>query len=301
MMLKMVVCLFVFVFGCVPSVFACTSFAMYGNEIFYGMNFDYTLVPLKFWIESISGMKIFHLAFLYEPYPQDQTSGDYFANTCGMNDKGLFCACQESEPYLEGVKELNDNQCHIDDQYDTISMYSDVENVQKFISKKQAVQNPGLSLHNLFADTQGNAIVSETDNAENIIVGMEHDFLVMANFANHSLMGKHYDGAVGVGGERYKIAHEYLLKNKNAFNVDKGFELLGKAYCQDPGCSTLCSMVFHPRSNCIYIALNLHFERVWKVSLGEGVLETHSGYDKYGQIHLGSDGILSAELDSFGR
>ncbi len=299
-MLKMLVLLFLFVFGCTPSVFACTSFALYGNEIFYGMNFDYTFIPLKFWIESNSGMKIFHLAFLYEPYTKDPTSGDYFANTCGMNDKGLFCACQESEPYLEGVKEPNDDQIHIDDQYETISIYSDVDNVQKFISKKQAVQNPGLSLHNMFADTKGNAIVSETDNTENIIVGMNSDIMVMANFANHILAGKHPDEAVGVGAERYKIAHEYLLKNKNDFNVDKGFDLLAMAYCQDPGCSTLCSMIFHPRSNSIYIALNLNFERVWKVSLGGGVLETHRGYEKYGQIHLGSDGILSSELESFG-
>jgi hypothetical protein len=152
----------------------------------------------------------------------------------------------------------------------------------------------------LFADTKGNAIVSETDNNENIIVGMDHDFIVMANFANNSLAGKHCEEAVGVGAERYKIAHDYLSKNKNDFNVDKGLELLGMAYCQDPGCSTLCSMVFHPRTNSIYIALNLNFERVWKVSLGDGVLETHSGYDKYSQIHLGSEGILSADLESLG-
>ncbi len=301
MMLKILALLLLFVFGCASSVFACTSFALYGNDIFYGMNFDFTFLPLKFWIESNSGMKIFHLAFLYEPYPKEPKSKAYFATTCGMNDKGLFSACQEVEPYIEGFEKPSDDQIHIDDQYETISIYSDVEKVQEFISKKQAVQNLGPSLHNLFADTKGNAFVSETDNTENIIVGMDHDFLVMANFANHSLVGKHYEEAVGVGAERYKIAHDYLSKNKNDFNVEKGLELLGMVYCQDPGCSTLCSMVFHPRTNSIYIALNLNFERVWKVSLGEGVLETHRGYDEYSQIHLGSGGILSAELELLGN
>ncbi|MCP4117403.1 MAG: hypothetical protein GY737_18820 [Desulfobacteraceae bacterium] len=299
MMLKIIVLLVLFVFGSASSAFACTSFALYGNEIFYGMNFDYTLIPLKFWIESNSGMKIFHLGFLYEL--KDSASSDYFATTCGMNDKGLFCSCQEMEPHIEGVEEPNEDQIHIDDQYETISMYPDVESVRKFISKKLAVQNSGPSLHNLFADTKGNAIVAETDNKENIIVGMKSDFLVMANFANHSLIGKHPDEAVGVGAERYKIAHDYLLKNKNDFNVDKGFELLGKAYCRDPGCSTLCSMMFHPATNHIHIALNLNFERVWKVSLDRGVIETHRGYDKYRQTHLGAEGILSAELESFGN
>ncbi|MCP4114323.1 MAG: hypothetical protein GY737_02765 [Desulfobacteraceae bacterium] len=301
MMLKILVLLVLFVFGSVSSAFACTSFALYGNEIFYGMNFDFTFLPLKFWIESNSGMKIFHMAFLYEPYIKNPEFGDYFANTCGMNDKGLFCACHEIEPYIEGVEEPNGDQIHIGDQYDTIGMYSDVKTVEKFISKKQAVQYTGPSLHNLFADTKGNAIVSETDNTENIIVDRNNDFLVMANFANHSMIGKHPDEAVGVGADRYKIAHEYLAKNKNNFNVDKGFELLGKAYSRDPGCITYCSMIFHPRTNSIYIGLNLNYERVWKVSLDSGVIETHRGYEIYRQTHLGTEGMLSADLESFGN
>lgn len=42
---------------------ACTSFAVYGNKVVYGMNFDYVLAPLKFIIDTHGSVKTFHLKF----------------------------------------------------------------------------------------------------------------------------------------------------------------------------------------------------------------------------------------------
>jgi len=48
MKLKIIVLLLLIIFVFSSSAFACTSFALYGNQIFYGMNFDYFSIPLKF-------------------------------------------------------------------------------------------------------------------------------------------------------------------------------------------------------------------------------------------------------------
>ncbi len=297
MILKIFILLVLLIFSFTSSVFACTSFALYGNQIFYGMNFDYISIPLKFLIESNAGMNIFHTAFLFEKTVNKPEFKNYFAKTCGINDKGLFCASQEIEPYIEGTEKVNDDEIHIDDQYKTISTYSNVEDVQRFIEKKRSVQDIGPSIHNLFADMNGTAIVSETDNKENHITKIRNNFMIMANFANHSLIGKSYREATGAGADKYIIAHEYISKNIDFFSVDKGFDLLKMVVYQDLDCSTLCSMIFHPQTNNIYIVMNQNFEKIWKISLNRGIIETYRGHGKQFQTRLGPEGILSTDLE----
>ena len=294
--LKIFILLLVFIFGYTSSSFACTSFALYGSQVFYGMNFDYFAVPLKFLIESGPGMNVFHLSFLYEQTVKKPEFKNYFAKTCGMNDKGLFCACQEIEPYSEGIEELSNNEIHIGDQYDTISTCADVDGVQDFIKGKKAVQYIGPSVHNLFADINGNAIVTETDNKNNFLTGMEGDFMVMSNFANHSLAGRSYGDADGSGADRYKTACEYLSENKDTFSVDKGFDLLEKVICREEDCTTLSSMVFLPRRNRIYISLNRNYGKIWEVSLDRKTIGPYKGGDTDSRVSFGAGGILSTDL-----
>jgi hypothetical protein len=50
-----------------------------------------------------------------------------------------------------------------DDQYETISRYSSVYQIEKNIKGKQWIQFIGPSIHNLFADIKGNATITETN------------------------------------------------------------------------------------------------------------------------------------------
>jgi hypothetical protein len=233
MKFKIPIFIMLLIIGFSSSAYACTSFASYGAQIFYGMNFDYFSIPF-------------------------------------------------------------------DDQYEAISRYSDVEQVENSINGKQWIQFKGPSIHNLFADIKGNAIVTETDNKENFITHIENKFIVMSNFFNHGLAGKSYKEAVGAGADRYITAHDHIAQNMDSFSVDKGFELLEKVSLKDKDCSTLCSMIFQPQTNHIYIAVYQDFETIWKVSLSNKTIETHSGFDKYFQTRLGEDGILASDLESFG-
>ncbi len=86
-------------------------------------------------------MNIFHLSFLYDQTVDDPEYKDYFAKTCGINSKGLFCSSQEIEPHIEGHKQAGKSEVHIDDQYETISRYSSVDQIEKNINA-----NNGFSL-----------------------------------------------------------------------------------------------------------------------------------------------------------
>lgn len=300
MKFKIIVLLLLMTFVFSSSAFACTSFALYGNQIFYGMNFDYFSIPLKFLIESGLEMNLFHLSFLYDQTVDDPEYKGYFAKTCGMNSRGLFCASQEIEPYIEGRKNPGKGEVHIDDQYEAISKYSGVDSVKKEIKGKQWIQYIGPSIHNMFADINGNAIVTETDNKENFITEIEGDFIVMSNFPNHNLAGKSYGEAEGAGAERYRLTYKFLTENTNSFTIEKGFHLLKKAYCKDKNFKTKCSMIFHPETNSAYIALNLNMERIWKVSIDQQTIETFEGYSRYQKANIGEEGILSKDLELLG-
>jgi hypothetical protein len=300
MKFKVPVLILLLIIGYSSSAYACTSFALYGAQIFYGMNFDYFSIPLKFLIESNMGMNIFHLSFLYDQTVDDPEYKDYFAKTCGINSKGLFCASQEIEPHIEGHKKAGKSEVHIDDQYETISRYFNVDQIEKNIKGKQWIQFIGPSIHNLFADIKGNAIITETDNNENLVTHIENEFIVMSNFSNHGLIGKFYKEAVGAGADRYITAYDHIMENMNSFSVDKGFDLLKKVSLREEDCSTQCSMIFQPQTNHIYIAVYQDFEAIWKVSLNNRTIETHRGFNKHYQARLGEDGILASDLKSLG-
>ncbi len=296
MKLKLMFFILFLILGLSSTAYACTSFALYGNQIFYGMNFDYFSIPLKFMIESNMGMNIFHLSFLYDQTIDDPDYEGYFAKTCGINSNGLFCASQEIEPHVEGKKTPGKGEAHIDEQYETLSSVSNVSQVKESAGGKQWIQFLGPSIHNLFADINGNAMVTETDNNENFITDIDKNFIVMTNFSNHDLTGEPYTRAQGAGADRYITAYDYILNNNDSFTVDKGFELLKNVVMNDEKFSTLCSMIFTPRTNHIYIALSMDFERIWKVSLDSKVIETFKGHDTYAQKMIGAEGILASDL-----
>ena len=45
------------------DVSACTSFAVYSKQAYYGMNFDFAALPMKFLISVNGDIRTFHLAF----------------------------------------------------------------------------------------------------------------------------------------------------------------------------------------------------------------------------------------------
>ncbi len=275
------------------DVYACTSFAAYSNQVYYGMNFDFANLPMKFLISVNGDIRTFHLAF-------ERTFGElkFFVNTAGMNDKGLFSSCQELHPGNEHPSEKTDANMFTFELYEAIASCRSVKEIEKISRNHPLVDMPGITLHNLFADTSGRAIVTEAADLETAITENKENFMVMTNFPNHSMVGKNYKEANGKGDERYIICHEYLQKHASDFNIDKGFQLLAMSTNKDPLYPTTCSMVFDPQKGEVYISLERNFSKILKLSIEKSTIETFRGYetDISWPIPIGTEGLLVKDL-----
>jgi len=270
---------------------ACTSFAVYSPRPIYGMNFDYARFPMKLRIETKGELRTFHLAF-------EKQLGElrFFADTGGMNSKGLFYACQEQYPFELNPPEPGEGNLPLYLLNELPERAGTVKEIQEACNNTHLVQIKGVTIHTLFADMTGAAMVVETGETQNRLTPMTGGHIVMANFPNHTLKGKSHTEAKGCGDYRYKIAHEYLQAHHKEFTVDHGLALLGKAHNQNPEYPTTCSMVFAPETNSVYIAFHRDFSKVWRVSIDKGIIETFRGFQTEIKQSLDQDGLLVSEL-----
>ena len=265
--------------------FACTSFAVYSNETLYGMNFDYPDTEIRFTINPSGGLKVFQMEF--------EQNG--WSPTIGMNSAGLFSSCQMLFPEVPAAASPSADELYPWQVYgEALFNFDSVADVAKFIEDKKVVHY-SVTLHDLFADTQGDAMIVEVGEKENAITRIEHDFIVMTNFPNKDFAGQSYETVEGVGAERYKIAYENISNHMATFDVARGLDTLEKAVMSGE-CSTQVSMVFVPERNEVYIALKRDFSEIWKVSIVDGTIETFSGFSKARKMELGPAGVLASDL-----
>lgn len=272
---------------------ACTSFAVYGDQVYYGMNFDFINLPVKFLISSDGDMRSFHLAF-----EQPSGSGKMFINTAGMNNTGLFASCQLLHPVNQHPSVKTDANIFTFELYGAMAVSRSVTEIEQICRRLPIVDIPGMTLHNLFADMNGRAIITEAYQDKTVIIEKKNNFIVMTNFPNRSMIGKKYETAKGIGADRYIICHEYLQQHARDFNVEKGFDLLSMCRNKDPEYRTRCSMMFDPQKKAVYIVLDTDFSKILRFSINKGTIETVKGYEKGVQLTIpsGDEGILISEL-----
>ncbi|VFQ44646.1 hypothetical protein [Desulfoluna butyratoxydans] len=272
---------------------ACTSFAVYAPQPIYGMNFDYARFPMKLRIVTKGDLRTFHLAFEKQLGKQR-----FFANTGGMNSKGLFYACQELHPFDLNPPEPGEGNLPLYLLNTMPERVHTVKEIEKACDGTHLIQLKGVTIHTLFADMTGRAMVVETGKKQNILSHMTGNYIAMANFPNHTLKGVTYTEAKGLGDWRYQIACRYLETSQTDFSVNNGLTLLEKAQDRDPMHSTACSMVFAPATSDVYIAFHADFSKIWKVSLMEGTIETFRGFKTKTRRPLDEDGLLISDLIS---
>jgi len=270
---------------------ACTSFAVYSPQPIYGMNFDYDKFPMQLRIETKGDLRTFHLSF--EKQLGEQR---FFADTGGMNSKGLFYACQEQHPFVLNPPEPKEGNLPLYLLNNMPERACTVKEVEDACGNNHLIQFKGVTIHTLFADKTGRAMVVETGEKQNILNHMTGSYIAMTNFPNHTLTGKSYTEAKGNGDWRYKIACRYLEKPRKAFSFNNGLTLLEKAQDHDPLHPTTCSMVFAPKTNNVYIAFHADFSKIWKISLMEGTIETFRGFKTETKRPLGQDGLRVSDL-----
>lgn len=285
--------LFMMLFLVSETVYACTSFAVYANQVYYGMNFDFINLPIKFLISVNGDIRTFHLAF-------ERTIGEvkFFVHTAGMNSQGLFSSCQELHPEKINPPEKTDTNIFTFELYEAIGTCRSAEEIKKMGQKFPIIDMPGITLHNLFADKNGMAFVTEAGEPDTVFTPKKDDFIVMTNFPNYTLAGKQYTDAKGKGDERYITGYEYLQQYAADFNIEKGFDLLSMCCNKDPQYPTMCSMVFDPQKGEVYIAMETDFSKILKLSIEKCTIEPFKGYAKNQILSLpaGAEGILAEDL-----
>ncbi|MFH1688976.1 MAG: linear amide C-N hydrolase [Candidatus Eisenbacteria bacterium] len=269
-----------------PICRACTSFAVYSETALYGMNFDYDpAVPVRLTIEESDGTRAFHLAFVRGPRR--------IPRTAGMNEHGLFVAQQELNPMVPDAPGRGPGeQCPWELYAQALADFAAVSDVEEHLLTHQMVDCPSVTLHLLFADPTGRAMIVEPGEDGTAVTPIERDRIVMTNFANCRFVNDDIDHVRGVGADRYKLAHDYIEEHFESFDVANGLELLERTSWE----LTRCSMVFDPELGEIYVALERDFDRIFRVSLEDGTIETYSGFEEHLSWRLNRWGVPTTAL-----
>ncbi len=272
---------------------ACTSFAVYSQKTYYGMNFDHYIHDMRFSIvnDTKSNIKVFSMDFLI--------NGKYYP-TVSMSNKGLFSSCQLAYPQKGTAQKENQDQMDMFDLFYQAPYLTDqVKDIRKTVTDKTLICQNNF-VHNLFADNNGDAVVIETDNKEKWITDIEGKSIVMTNFFNSELKGGNIDSVTGFGADRYKKAKDYIDAHIDAFTYDDGMKALQNAVQISGPFPTQCSMLFDPEAAEVYIVMNKDFTKAWKVSINERMVETYKGFKGHQAVEIGESGLLSEELNNIG-
>lgn len=264
---------------------ACTGLAVYSERPVYGMNFDYSPdVPVRLLIDDAYGVRTFHMAFVTGPRRMPRT--------VGMNEHGLFVSTQELHPMVKAGPPGDGQQCPGGLYHQALREFSSVTEVEGHLQTTRVVDCYDLTLHLLLADPEGRAIVVEPGVGGHEITEVSDGRLVMTNFANCRFAGADRDSIYGVGAERYRTAHDLIEERFDGFDVDDAMDVLAAAASE----WTRTSMVFDPLAGEVFVALEGDFSRIFRVSIEEATVETHTGFDEHESWKLGRFGVSTAVL-----
>lgn len=283
-MKKTFLCFLVAVILSITPAYACSSFAIYSDQPIYGMNFDYYNTEISLCIAEEKGQDIFALVF---------KEGGLSIPSVLMNESGLFITLQIQYPSQEEKSKRSASELFIDE----LIMYitePKVDEVLGEIRNTRLVHRANYTLHAMLADIDGNAVIAEAGTDANELLPINDNFIVMTNFKHSDFRDMPLEEISGTGADRYRAAYKYLGQSRENFSVDNAFECLQKT----AQAITLCSMVFEPKEDFIYLALNGDFEKLWKISLKEKSIETYRGFEENIKLHFpeGTEGILASDL-----
>lgn len=273
----------------------CTSFAVYGKEkIIYGMNFDTDEIDLKLKIISNKDINVFYFSGLLD---------NKYRDIAGFNSEGLFI-CTQAVEYGPGIKSgCNENDWFAFDIFDEALKKSKktsefFENLNKrVISYPRNPLFPDLGLHTLIADKSGEAVIIEEGNEKNVISPCQSDFIVMTNFPNGDFKEVNYKEVYGRGSDRYMCAYEYIHNNIQCFGIDEAFEVLSETGQED----TLCTIIYEPQKNDIYISFKKDLSKKWRISLNEKTIQSLDGFLSNNKIQFTNEEICVKDLISLYR
>lgn len=293
--LFIVLCLSLFIAGLTcTSAYAGTSFAVNSDRLLYGVNLDLNDTDLIFRVQEINGTKIFYVQ--YKGFLGEAMTG--YLPVIAMNSKGLLVACQIQSPPATYTVDQTVQTVEIGAlTMDAAAEYGSVDQILEHVGGKLPI-NSEASLHSLFADALGAALVLETGNP---VLKRTDSFTLLTDLPFNSADSRYSGKIEEEDSAGYEGISQLIEKNLSDFNEDKAFEVLQNASKIWKGGGTKCSMVFDPVSGEIFVVLDRDYSKIWKVSLEKAILETWEGFPQQKTFYIGG-GVTSSELlsqDSF--
>ncbi len=282
----LLLCLLLLVVSSITT-YGCSSFAVYSNRTLYGMNLDYYPVELRFMIsDGYAGRKVFSQNFFY--------SGNW-VYTNGMNDRGVFSNYQEviDKPYTGEAADIP--TLYLYSVVESLGQVDDLQAVEKIMTGKRLVHNPGFPLHSMIASKDGQCLIVEIQSDGTHLIKNDQNFMVMTNFYNSDHLGESWEQIVDVSSIRYQLVYQGIEENMGNFDIMTGFKVLQSALQK----ITLSTLIFDPENLDIYIALEGDFEHIYKVSMNEETIETYLGFAEEKRVKIGYSGILVSELKTW--
>ena len=275
----------------------CTSFAIYKDEPIYAMNFDCWDVSAKIAVRQLgAGRTAFYFYCWFD---------NKYLETAAMNSDGFFGNFQENRSSCHKNIDAGSDSIRIEDLYlNCIKRCKSMDDWWKMLGDRTVryhdVPPEIFRLHNLFADTRGNALVLETCEKKNAISGIRTQYLAMTNFP---MWGQSYwepEAVAGLGADRYMKASIGIERLSQQPQPEDVFGILQDVAQFDAGCKTLVSMVFFPTRAQVHVCLRRDFDNVFMVRICDGQIEPQKGFDELRGTSVLGDGMVLDRYELFG-
>lgn len=268
----------------------CTSFAVYHQKkAIYGMNFDTDEIALKLKINRYHDRNLFYFSALLE---------NKYRDIAGFNSEGLFICTQAVDYGPDFQSGCDENDWYAFDLLDEVLKKAKKSSDSFEILNKRVISYPrnplypNLGLHTMIADKSGGAFILEEGGDTNRISPISDDFIVMTNFPNGNFKDEDYRKVSGIGADRYVCAYESIQKHIQSFGINEAFEVLSRTSQKN----TLCSIVYEPLKNEIYISFKKDLSKKWKISVIEKTIQSTDGFLSNHKIPFTKEEVLVNDL-----
>jgi hypothetical protein len=263
----------------------CTSFVLYADETYIGMNFDISDRPIKLSMKGADQLLVL------------QKDGPRFLPALGINGSGTFVNLLMVDPNEAGVYRRGKNCIHIIRLFDDVlGGRTNLPDLGAYLQDKTVVNVPKISVHSMIAGRGRCAYVVEPGRATIPFDSAGRDWMVLTNFPLSDFSGRDYRDATGSGSERYKTCYRMLSESRDAFSVDQGFAILAETAQSAGDYPTQFSMLALPEDGVVHFAIERAFSKRYTFSFADRTVRTGAGFERQVACTLGRKGVLLSEL-----
>jgi hypothetical protein len=264
----------------------CTSFVIYTDKTYIGMNFD-SPPSIDFRIILNQDSQFLVVA----------NHGGRYWPSFGINDEGTFINHLLVDRCEKGDYRRGSNVVHTTRLIELVlGKGVQPEELAGFLAQKEIVNVPNYSAHCMIAARGRHAFIVEPGRRNIAMQSLNEDFLVLTNFAVADFLGQQYEVVTGAGSDRYRAAYEILRGARGGFTRDTGIAILRTTKQVAGDYPTQFSMLAIPEDNAVEFFIDGAFDRSFQFSFQDHQIRTGFGFQEHRQIPLTQKGITTKEL-----